>query len=123
MPIVGAVLTALRRDLTAAMKARDSVSVSALRSALAAIENAGAVDSSPDPSRATESAHFAGSVSGLGNAEVQRRVLGEGEMERLVGAEVEERQSVARDLELAGRHERAARLLAEAEILLRYLPR
>ena len=123
MPIVGPVLTALRRDLAAAMKAQDSVSVSALRSALAAIANAEAVDASAESLRPTESSHFAGSVSGLGNAEVQRRVLGEGEMERLVGAEAEERQSVARDLERAGRHERAARLRAEADVLLRYLPR
>jgi len=121
--MVGAVLAALRRDLVVALKARDSVSVSALRSALAAIENAGAVDSSAHPLRAAESAHVAGAVSGLGTAEVQRRVLGEGEMERLVGAEAEERQSVAGDLERAGHHERAARLRAEADVLLRYLPR
>ena len=119
----GSVRTVLRRDLAAAMKARDSVSVSALRSALAAIENAEAVDMTTNPPPATENSHIAGSVSGLGNAEVERRVLGDGEAERLVRDEAEERQSVARDLERAGCHQRAARLRAEADVLLRYLPR
>jgi uncharacterized protein YqeY len=105
------------------MKAQDSISVSALRSALAAIENAEAVDMPANSSPATNNSHFAGSVSGLGNADVERRVLGEGEQERLVRAEAEERQSVALDLERAGRHQRAARLRAEADVLLGYLPR
>jgi uncharacterized protein YqeY len=40
----------LRRALPAAMKARDRPAVTALRSALAAIDNAGAVDPAQAPS-------------------------------------------------------------------------
>ena len=61
----------LRRALTAALKARDAVAVSALRSALAAIENAGAVD--PGHAPPPGSGPIAGAVDGLGAAEVERR--------------------------------------------------
>ena len=115
------VRAALRRDLAAAIKVRDSVSVSALRSALGAIENAETVDGATPPP-ATQHSDFAGSVAGLGKAEVDRQVLGDGEVELLVREEVQERQLVALDLDRAGHHQRAARLRAEADILLRYLP-
>ena len=103
------------------MKARDPISVSALRSALAAIENAEAVDVAAHPPAATESSHFAGSAAGLGHAEVERRALSEPEVEQIVRTEVDERQSAAREVEGAGHHQRAARLRAEAEVLLRYV--
>jgi uncharacterized protein YqeY len=103
------------------MKARDTVSVSALRSALAAIENAEAVDATAHPPGTTESSHFAGSVAGLGHAEVERRGLSEPEVEQIVRTEADERQSAAREVEGAGHHQRAARLRAEAEVLLRYV--
>ena len=112
----------MRRDLALAMKAQDSTSVSALRSALAAIENAAAVDLAGTPPPVTRSPHFAGSVAGLGNAETERRVLDDAEVEQLVREEARERQSVARDLDRAGQHQRAARLRAEADVLFAYLP-
>jgi len=112
----------LRRDLAAAMKARDKPSVSALRSALAAIENAEAVDVSAAPLPAPPDPHIAGSVAGLGTAEVERRALGDCEAEQLVREEAEERVGVALDLERAGHHRRAARLQAEADVLRKYLP-
>lgn len=60
--------TTLREDLTSAIKAKDRVAITALRSALAAIENAEAPDQAgPSP---TESAHVAGSVAGGGATEV-----------------------------------------------------
>jgi hypothetical protein len=95
----GNVRTALRRDLAAAMKAQDVVSVSALRSALAAIENAEAVDVATDPPKTTPHWCFARSVAGLGNGQVPLRVTGDLEVERLVRPEVEERQEAARALE------------------------
>lgn len=112
----------LRRDLAAAMKARDATSVSALRSALAAIENAEAVDGSASPPPATPDPQVAGSVAGLGKADVERRALADGEEEQLLRAEAEERVGVALDLERAGHHRRAARLQAEADVLRKYLP-
>lgn len=54
----GRVRTGLRRDLTTALKARDRVAIAALRSVLAAIENAEApaIDQSGSkPSRASTS--------------------------------------------------------------------
>ena len=50
----------LRSDLTAALKAGDRLAVAALRSALAAIDNAEAVDAGSLPQRATSSEHLAG---------------------------------------------------------------
>jgi hypothetical protein len=102
------------------MKARDSTSVSAL----AAIENAEAVDvaTPTPPPPVAEHPHIAGSVAGLGNAEVERRVLGEDEVEQLVREEAKQRQSVALDLDRGGHHQRAAQLRAEADVLLRYMP-
>ena len=55
----------LRQDLTAAMKARDAVAVTALRSAIAAIDNAEAVEVPGEPTAPVGSEHFAGAVPGL----------------------------------------------------------
>ena len=59
---------ALRRDLASAMKAREPDAVSALRTAIAAIDNAEAVPA-PDERAATTSGHIAGARAGLGAAE------------------------------------------------------
>lgn len=65
---------ALRRDLTRAMKAREPDAVSALRTAIAAIDNAEAVPA-PDDSPATTSGHIAGARAGIDAAEAARRNL------------------------------------------------
>jgi uncharacterized protein len=62
-------------------------------------------------------ARIAGTVGGLGAAEVERRSLTEAEVEAIVRAEVAERQAAARDYQRAGRQEHAERLRAEAGIL------
>lgn len=150
----------LRRALPAALKARDRLAVAALRSTLAAIDNAEAVDAttatataapplgsapesatrpaaadpSPRPAPAPAAppqevaadsgdrgAGFAGSVVGLGAAEVERRRLTNGQMEEIVRAEVDDRRAAARAYEDAGQHEHAAQLRAEAELLSCYL--
>ena len=106
----------LPRALRDAMRARDSVAVSALRSALAALDNAGAVP--PDPAPAAASGpHFAGAVAGLGAGEVPRRGLAAGEAERIVRAEIAERDAAAAGYEGAGHGEQARRLRQEARIL------
>jgi uncharacterized protein YqeY len=106
----------LRRALTTALKARDAVAVSALRSALAAIENAGAVDpvQAPPPG----SGPIAGAVDGLGAAEVERRPVDVG---AVVAAEVEQRRAAAREYTALGRPDRAERLRAEADVLAAHL--
>lgn len=112
--------TTLRRDLTAALKARDRVAVAALRSAIAAIENAAAVPAAPiDTSVGDE--HFAGAKIGVGAAEAPRRVLTESDERSILAAEVRERTTAAEEYERLGRTDQAARLRAEADVLARYL--
>jgi uncharacterized protein len=108
----------LRGALPGAMKARDAVAVAALRSALAAIENAEAVDSSIAP---VQHAHIAGGVVGVGAADVQRRTLTQTQMEAIIRAEVSDRQAAERDYRHAGQRERAERLRGEVDVLLSYL--
>ena len=111
-------MTRLRRALPAAMKARDRTAVTALRSALAEIDNAEAVD--PDQASAegmldllepagwepadaddVDAAHpeFAGTVAGVGATEVERRSLTQKQVEGIVRAEIETREEAATVLE------------------------
>jgi uncharacterized protein YqeY len=115
----------LRDALLAARKDRDSTRVSALRSALSTIDNAGAVPTatlwSATPvsvnSDAPSSGTIAGGVVGLGAAEVARRVLSDAQIRELVHAEIDERLTAARDFTAGGHTERAAMLRAEAAVL------
>jgi len=129
----------LRRALPAAMKARDAPAVTALRSALAAIDNAEAVDN-PDraevaeappgaeappagarPPAGEEAPAFAGTVPGVGAAEAERRRLTPAQAAEIVRAEVADRQAAADAYDRAGQAERADRLRTEARILGSYL--
>lgn len=111
--------TSLRRDLTAALKARDRVSVAALRSALAAIENAEALPADQLPASA---ANEPWSANGVGAAEAQPRHLTEADLREIVEREVRERSVAADEYEQIGRHDRAESLRSEAAVLSRYLP-
>jgi uncharacterized protein len=140
----------LRRALPAAMRARDRPAVNALRSALAAIDNAGAVDpaqarpDAPHPAPpAANAAHpappaanavdpepgpaeggepaVAGSVVGVGVTEVERRRLSEAQLREIVHAEVLERERAAAGYERAGQLELAERLRGEAKVLSAFL--
>jgi uncharacterized protein len=106
----------LRRALTAALKARDAVAVSALRSALAAIENAGAVDGPQAPP--SGSGPIAGAVEGLGASEVERRPV---DVRAVVAAEIDQRRTAAREYAELGRPDHADRLRAEADVLAAHL--
>ena len=106
----------LHQALRDAMRERDSAAASALRSALAALDNAGAVPPGPAPVAAS-GPHFAGAVAGLGAGEVPRRGLAAGEAEEIVRAEIAEREAAASGYEGAGHDERARRLRREAGIL------
>jgi uncharacterized protein YqeY len=107
----------LQLALREAMRARDMIAVSALRSALAAIDNAGAVPAGPAPSAVATSPHLAGTAVGPGAGEVERRSLSEDEIEEITRAEVAERQAAAREYERAGHADRADRLRYEAGVL------
>ena len=91
----------LRSALRDALRARDTTAASALRSALAAIENASAVPAGPPPPAAS-GPHFAGAAVGLGAGEAPRRHLTDGEAERIVRAERAEREAAAAGYERAG---------------------
>ena len=110
----------LRWALPAAMKARDRPAVAALRSALAAIDNAEAVEAAETPTGAGTPA-FAGTVAGVGAAEAERRRLTRTQMEQILRAEVADREAAASTYEQAGRAEQAQRLRTEARILGSYL--
>jgi uncharacterized protein YqeY len=113
----------LQAALRAAMKERDTVTASGLRSALSAIANAEAVPlpvASPGPSArpvAQSSPHFAGAVAGLGAAEVSRREVTEDEAAAIAAAEAADRRAAARDYQAAGRADRAGRLRREAQAI------
>jgi uncharacterized protein len=109
------VRTSLRRDLTEAIKVRDRVAISALRSALAAIENSEApppVDNHGSPT----------GPAGVGATEVERLQLTEADVRAIVEAEVLQRSAAAEEYERLGRAEAAERLRAEADVLRRHLP-
>ena len=90
----------LRDALRDALKTRDVVAAFALRSALGAIGNAGAV---PEGSG--------------GATEVARRQLSPADVREIVGAEISEREITAGQYEGAGHTDRAERLRHEAQIL------
>jgi uncharacterized protein len=101
------------------MKARDSATVAALRSALAAIDNAEAIEVRPASTAA--GSVIAGAVTGLGAGEAERRDLSEHQIVDIVRGEIADRRSAAADYERAGRPDHAARLTAEADALAAHL--
>jgi uncharacterized protein len=88
----------LRETLTVAMKTGDRVAVAALRTTLAAIDNAEvAASASAAPGQlAIEQLPY-----GVGVTDVERRALVESEVELIVRAEVAEREAAARDYDQA----------------------
>ena len=103
---------ALRANLLTARKDRDAVRVSALRSALSAIDNAETPDG-PVPSAGALSE----SSVGPGSADVPRRVLTDAQIRALLTAEVDERRTAANQLAANGADERAETVRAEAAVL------
>ena len=99
----------MRSALKDAIKARDDVAVSALRSALASLDNAAAVEAALPT---VEHAHIAGSAG-----EAARAELTEAEVRDVLAREIEERRSAARAYDGLGRADTAARLRAEADVL------
>ncbi len=108
----------LRDALVAAMKERDRVAVTALRSTLAAIDNAEAVDTS---AVASGSLAIESSPVGVGAAEVERRLLSDEDIVQIVRSEVADREAAAIDYDRAGRSERARALRAEVQVLSSHL--
>ena len=107
--------TALRTALKEAMRARNPESISVLREALAAIDNAEAADASAAP--AVQAGVIAGGVSGLGAGEVARKVLSPEAVAQIIERELKERRDAASTYTNLGRHDEAATLLRQAEVL------
>jgi len=107
--------------LTRAMKARDQVTVSALRSTLGALANAEAVGVGT-PVTGAGSRDVAGSSLGAGSSEAVRRSLAGRETADLVLTEAVEREDAARGYDAAGQPARAERLRAEATVIRSFLP-
>jgi uncharacterized protein YqeY len=97
----------LSAALTAALKARAVIRVAALRSVIAALDNATAIDADTVPFATT--------------AEVPRRELSAQEVAALVAKEAAERQAAAAKLQSVGRAQAADRLLAEGQVIAEYL--
>jgi uncharacterized protein len=96
------------------LKARDQAAIVALRSALAAIDNAQAVEAPPS---ARSGGVFARAVTGLGAGDPPRRQLSDDDIAAIVWAEVADRRAAAAGYERAGQVDAAGRLSAEADVL------
>lgn len=115
----------LRAQLLTARKDRNQTRVSALRSALSAIDNAETPDAeTPDADTSRETpliwtpnGTIAGAVTGLGSTEVARRQLTDAEIRALLRAEVDERLRAAAQLADNGAEDRAATVRSEADVL------
>jgi hypothetical protein len=112
---------ALRLGLTAALKARDRDALAALRTAIAAIDNAEAVPA-PDAALPTTSAHIAGARSGLGSAEAARRELSASELRDILRGQISEHTREADRYDTLGQADSAERLRRQAHALTAYLP-
>ncbi|HEV7420419.1 MAG TPA: glutamyl-tRNA amidotransferase [Mycobacterium sp.] len=106
----------LRAQLMAARKDHDATRVSALRSALSTIDNA----ETPDAGHldVPTSGTIAGSVAGLGAAEVPRRLLTDAEIRTLLRADIDDRLLAAEQIDAGGQSERATAIRAEAAVLV-----
>lgn len=111
----------LRTDLVTAMKARRAEAVTALRTAIAVIDNAEAVDAPTQAAAHAASEHVAGTTTGVGSTEAERRVLSVDDVRALLKAQIDDRTTEADRYDGYGRHDAALRLRGEADVLRPYL--
>ncbi|SFE84302.1 hypothetical protein [Blastococcus tunisiensis] len=111
---------ALRTDLVGAMRARRPEVVATLRGAIAAIDNAEAVEV---PSRVADagSGPVAGARTGVGSTEAARRTLSADDVRAVLRAQIAECAVAADRCDAHRQPEAAARLRREAEVLRGYL--
>lgn len=112
----------IRADLTAAMKSRDKIAVAAVRTALAAFDNAEAIPVPPPADGPpVTSEYVAGTGVGLGSTEAARRVLTLDDLHAVLRAQIDERTAEADTYRAHGQAEAADRLGREADVLRAYL--
>lgn len=108
----------LRAALTVAMKDRDRIATDAYRTALAALDNAEAVDAATTATAtATDTGMIAGAAPGAGATEADRNQLSEQEVRAVLLREIVEHRRAADDFAGAGRPADALRLWAQADLL------
>jgi uncharacterized protein YqeY len=115
-----AIRAALRADLTAAMKARDRDAVTALRTAIAAIDNAEAVEDDGLHNSRT-GRHVAGAAPGVGSTEAARRDLTTRDVRAILRAQIADRIIEAATYDGHGQTQAADRLRREANALTRFI--
>ena len=109
------IVAGLRSSLREAMLAKDRASLSALRSALPAIDNAGAVDV-PTRNLAIEE-----TAIGAGAGDVARRELDRSAVESIIRSEIADLESAAQSYEDLGQHDEAEALRTGANTLRSHL--
>ena len=114
------VRAALRHGLTTALKAGDAEALTALRTAIAAIDNAEAI-ATTDTQRPVASADIAGASSGVGSTEAVRRSLNGGQLRDIVREQIAEYAREADRYDALGRPDAADRLRYRAGILAAHL--
>lgn len=112
----------LRADLFAAVKVRDRTASAALRSVLASIDNAEAVQMDSGADGHVGSEHVAGAVSGLGAAERRRRAVSDEEIAAIIRDELSQHLDAVARASAAGMLKRADEHAGRARVLSRYLP-
>lgn len=103
----------LSADLRQALKEKDRPRAALLRSLVAALDNAEAPPATAGPAW--------GQDFRSGAAEVERRVLDDRDVQRILAAEIEEREDAAAQFERLGQAQRAAALRFEATLARQYL--
>lgn len=122
--VLTALRARLRADLKVAMKARDAVEVSALRSLLAALDDAEAVaPPATAPVSSLGGEHVVGAALGVGSTEVPRLELTEAEIALVVAGQMQEREAAAATFDAVDQPDAAERLRAEARVIERYSTR
>ena len=110
----------LSADLKVALKERRTEVVSLLRTTMAAIDNAGAVDAAgEDPSLLGGA--IAGARLGTGSTEIRRRELTGEEIQLILQSEIDERTAAADRYAALERSDIADRLRWEADLLASYV--
>jgi len=110
----------LRVHLGQAMKTRETDVVAVLRGAIAAVDNAEAVEAQ-SPGGARSCGGIAGAQAGVGSTEVARRVLSDDDLQNVLMDQVAERLAAAGMYAARGQQDRAIRLRREADLLRTYL--
>ena len=110
----------MRRDLRTAMKAREPAIVSALRTTLAALDNAEAVEVPPEDGAL--GGPVAGARAGVGSTEVARRTLSMDEVLGVLEEQITDRLAAADQYEALNRWSEAERLRQEGSVIRGYLP-